>query len=195
MQSDVDLIELNLSCPNLKGKPQIAYDFEMTDRILTDVTKKISKPLGIKLPPYFDPVHWETVAAIIKKYPISFLSCINSVGNTLVIDAETEKPVIKPKGGFGGLGGEYVKPVALANVRAFSQLLGDKMSIIGVGGIMNGTDAFEFLLCGADAVQVGTVFMKEGPECFARINRELEVILKKKGYKSVAEAKGKLKTL
>jgi dihydroorotate dehydrogenase (fumarate) len=69
------------------------------------------------------------------------------------------------------------------------------MSIIGVGGIMNGTDAFEFLLCGADAVQVGTVFMKEGPECFARINRELEVILKKKGYKSVAEAKGTLKTL
>lgn len=195
MASDVDIIELNLSCPNLKGKPQIAYDFDMTDKILADVTKKLKKPLGIKLPPYFDPVHWETVAGIIKKYPVSFLVCVNSVGNALVIDPETESPVIKPKGGFGGLGGEYIKPTALANVRAFSQLLGDKMSIIGVGGISTGMDAFEFLLCGADAVQVGTVFMKEGAGCFERIDRELADILKKKGYKSVAEVKGKLKIL
>jgi dihydroorotate dehydrogenase (fumarate) len=193
--SDVDMIELNLSCPNLKGKPQIAYDFEMTDAILKDVTKGLKKPFGIKLPPYFDPVHWEQAANIFRKYPIGFLVCINSVGNTLIIDPETEKPLIKPKGGFGGLGGNYVKPVALANVRAFSQLLGDKMSIIGVGGIKSGMDAFEFLLCGADAVQVGTVFMKEGPECFGRIDRELQQILQKKGYKDIAAAKGKLKTL
>jgi dihydroorotate dehydrogenase (fumarate) len=117
------------------------------------------------------------------------------VGNTLIIDPETEAPLIKPKGGFGGLGGDYIKPVALANVRAFSQLLGDKMQIIGVGGIKSGTDAFEFLLCGADAVQIGTVFMKEGPGCFERIDRELAEILKKKGYKNVATAKGKLKVL
>lgn len=195
MGSEVDLIELNLSCPNLKGKPQIAYDFEMTDKILADITKGKKKPLGIKLPPYFDPVHWEQMAAVIKKYPIDFLSCINSIGNTLLIDPETEAPLIKPKGGFGGLGGDYIKPVALANVRAFSQLLGDKMSIVGVGGIKSGADAFEFLLAGADAVQVGTVFMKEGPECFARIDRELSEILKRRGYKDIASVKGKLKVL
>lgn len=195
MQSDVDLIELNLSCPNLKGKPQIAYDFEMTDKILKDVFKKTTKPLGIKLPPYFDPVHWEQIGAVLKKYPIAFLACINSIGNALVVDAETEKPAIRPKGGFGGLGGDYIKPTALANVRAFSQMLGDKMAIIGVGGIKSGTDAFEFLLCGADAVQVGTVFMKEGPDCFGRIDKELAAILKNKGYKSIAEAKGKLRSL
>lgn len=195
MASEVDMIELNLSCPNLKGKPQIAYDFEMTDRILTDVTKNITKPLGIKLPPFFDPAHWEQIAAVLDKYPIDFLVCINSIGNALVIDPETEKPVIRPKGGFGGLGGDYVKPTALANVRAFSQLLGSKMQIIGVGGINTGTDAFEFILCGADAVQAGTVFMKEGPACFERIDRELAAVLKKKGYKDVASAKGKLKSL
>lgn len=195
MNSDVDLLELNLSCPNLKGKPQIAYDFDMTDQILKDVTKNMKKPLGLKLPPYFDPVHWEQAAQIIGKYPVNYLSCINSVGNTLIIDGEKEQPLIKPKGGFGGLGGDYVKPVALANVRAFSQLLGDKMSIIGVGGIKTGMDAFEFLLCGADAVQIGTQFMKEGAACFGRIDRELQEILSRKGYASVAEAKGKLKPL
>lgn len=194
-ESDVDIIELNLSCPNLKGKPQIAYDFEMTDQILKDVTKGLKKPFGIKLPPYFDPVHWESAAKIFQKYPIDFLCCINSVGNTLIIDPETEKPLIKPKGGFGGLGGDFIKPVALANVRAFSQLLGDKMAIIGVGGIKSGTDAFEFLLAGADAVQIGTQFMKEGPECFQRINEELGALLARKGYKNIDAAKGKLQVL
>ncbi|MDX5001307.1 dihydroorotate oxidase, partial [Streptococcus suis] len=48
------LIELNLSCPNVPGKPQIAYDFEMTDLILSEIFSYYQKPLGIKLPPYFD---------------------------------------------------------------------------------------------------------------------------------------------
>lgn len=194
-ESDVDLIEVNLSCPNVKGKPQIGYDFEMTDKVLASISNLGAKPFGVKLPPYFDRIHWEQMAAVLKKYPVSFIVCINSVGNTLVIDPETEKPVIRPKGGFGGLGGEYVKPMALANVRAFYELMEGKVSIVGVGGINNGTDAFEFLLAGADAVQVGTVFEKEGPGCFARINRELADILKRKGYKSIADAKGKLKPL
>ena len=195
-ESEVDLIELNFSCPNLKGKPQIGYDFDMTERLLKDLfALGGKKPIGIKLPPYFDPVHWDTAANIFKKFPIAFLTCINSVGNTLIIDAEKEVPLIRPKGGFGGLGGEYIKPVALANVRAFSQLLGDRMQIIGVGGIKTGVDAFEFILCGADAVQIGTQFMQEGPACFARIDRELSEILQRKGYANVASAKGKLKVL
>lgn len=195
-ESEVDLIELNFSCPNLKGKPQIGYDFEMTERLLKDLfALGGKKPMGIKLPPYFDPAHWDSAAAVFKKFPIAFLTCINSVGNTLIVDPETEKPLIRPKGGFGGLGGEYIKPVALANVRAFSQLLGDRMQIIGVGGIKTGMDAFEFILCGADAVQIGTQFMQEGPGCFERIDRELAGILERKGYANIAAAKGKLKPL
>ena len=194
-ESDADLLELNLSCPNLKGKPQIGYDMEMTDAILKQVSALGKKPLGLKLPPYLDPVHWEQIASVLKKYPVAFLSLINSVGNTLIIDPEKQQPLIRPKGGFGGLGGDFIKPVALANVRAFSQLLGDRMSIIGVGGIKSGMDAFEFLLCGADSVQIGTQFEKEGPGVFGRIDAELAEILKRKGYKSVAEAKGRLKVL
>lgn len=56
-------------------------------------------------------------------------------------------------------------------------------------------DAFEFLLAGADAVQIATIFEKEGQGCFARINLELEEILQRKGYNSIEEAKGKLKYL
>ena len=135
------------------------------------------------------------MADLIKKYKISFITCINSVGNTLVIDPESETPVIKPKKWFGGLSGDYIKPIALANVRAFYELLKDKVSIFGVGGIKTGIDVFEFLLAGADAVQIATTFEKEGQSCFVRINSELEEILKRKGYKSIEEVKGKLKYL
>ena len=193
--SDVDLIEVNLSCPNLEGKPQVAYDFEQTEKVLHRISNLGKKPIGLKFPPYYDFVHHKQMADLFEKYKISFITCINSVGNTLIINPETETPIIKPKKGFGGLCGDYIKPIALANVRAFYELLGNKISIFGVGGIKTGTDAFEFLLAGADAVQVASTFEKEGPSCFARIKSELEEILQKKGYNSIEEAKGRLKYL
>ncbi len=193
--SKVDLIEVNLSCPNIEGKPQVAYDFKQTEKVLNKISNLGSKPIGLKLPPYYDLVHHQQIAKIIKKYNISFISCINSVGNTLIIDPKTEAPVIKPKKGLGGLCGTYIKPIALANVRIFYELLEDKVQIFGVGGITSGTDAFEFLLAGANAVQIATTFEKEGPSCFKRINNELNQILNDKGYKSIQEARGKLKYL
>ena len=122
------LTELNLSCPNVPGKPQIAYDFETTDRILAEVFAYFTKPLGIKLPPYFDIVHFDQAAAIFNKYPLKFVNCVNSIGNGLYI--EDESVVIRPKNGFGGIGGEYIKPTALANVHAFYQRLNPQIQII-----------------------------------------------------------------
>lgn len=193
--SDVNLIEINLSCPNIEGKPQIAYDFNATDELLDRISNLGYKPLGLKLPPYYDLAHYKKMADIIKRHNISFITCINSVGNTLVIDPETETPVIKPKTGLGGLSGEYIKPIALANVKIFHELLKGRVSIFGAGGIKSGDDAFEFLLAGADAVQVGTTFEKEGIQCFRRINQEFEFLMKRKGYKSIQEGKGNLKYL
>jgi len=194
-KSDVDLIEVNLSCPNVEGKPQVAYDFEQTEKVLSAVSESGAKPVGVKLPPYFDYVHQHHMAELLAKYHIAFVTCINSVGNVLVIDPEKETPLLKPKKGFGGLSGSCIKPIALANVRAFYDLLGDTISIFGVGGIQSGADAFEFLLAGADVVQIGTTFEKEGPACFGRIEKELIDILTAKGYHSIDDAKGKLKFL
>ncbi|MCB6442808.1 dihydroorotate oxidase, partial [Streptococcus salivarius] len=74
------ITELNLSCPNVPGKPQIAYDFETTEKILSEVFVYFKKPLGIKLPPYFDIVHFDQAAAIFNKYPLKFVNCVNSIG-------------------------------------------------------------------------------------------------------------------
>lgn len=184
------LVELNLSCPNVPGKPQIAYDFETTEDILTEVFAYYTKPLGVKLPPYFDIVHFDQAAAIFNKFPLTFINSVNSIGNGLVIDDESV--VIKPKNGFGGIGGDYIKPTALANVHAFYQRLKPEIQIIGTGGVKNGRDAFEHILCGASMVQIGTALQQEGPVIFERITKELQEIMVEKGYENIEDFRGKL---
>jgi dihydroorotate dehydrogenase (fumarate) len=190
-----DLIEVNLSCPNIPGKPQIGYDPEASERLLKRVRSVITVPMGVKLPPYFDPAHHEVMGKVIGRCGVDFLNMINSVGNGLVVDPEREEVVIKPKGGFGGLGGTIIKAVALANVRAFYKIFQGKIPIIGTGGVMNGVDAFEHFLCGASAVQVGTILVEEGLGAFGQLETELAAQLKKKGYGSVADCRGKVKEL
>jgi dihydroorotate dehydrogenase (fumarate) len=190
-----DLIEVNLSCPNIPGKPQIGYDAEASERLIKRVRPLITVPMGVKLPPYFDPAHHQLMGEVLGRCGVDFLNLINSVGNALVVNPDDEAVVIKPKGGFGGLGGAFIKPVALANVRAFYKYFKEKMPIIGTGGVVSGVDAFEHVLCGASAVQVGTALVEEGVHIFARLEKELAVCLEQKGYKSVQECRGRLKEL
>mmetsp|Transcript_19617 Transcript_19617/g.21305 ORF Transcript_19617/g.21305 Transcript_19617/m.21305 type:complete len:389 (-) Transcript_19617:1713-2879(-) len=197
----ISAIELNLACPNVPNKPMIAYDFEQLETILKRVTslpdfKKY--PLGIKLAPYFDIPHFEIIASIISKYPIRYIVCVNTIGNGLIVDADNECEGMAAKSGLGGLGGGFIKHTALANVRMFYKLLNEKynradIDIVGVGGVNSGKDAFELILCGAKAVQVGTCHWTEGTPCFERISKELEEIMNKKGYKTIEEFRGKLK--
>jgi dihydroorotate dehydrogenase (fumarate) len=187
--------EINLSCPNLPGKPQLAYDFAATSETLEQIVRVYHGPFGVKLPPYFDPVHFALMAALLNRVEtLRFVTCINSVGNGLLVDLDSESTVIKPKGGLGGLGGDYVLPTALANVREFSRLMPERQ-VIGCGGIKSGREAFMHILCGATAVQIGTCLYQEGAGAFARINRELAQIMDDKGYACLADFRGKLKTL
>ena len=187
------ITELNLSCPNVPGKPQIAYDFETTERILGEAFGYFDKPLGIKLPPYFDIVHFDQAAEVFNRHPLKFVNCVNSIGNGMYI--EDESVVIRPKNGFGGIGGEYIKPTALANVHAFYQRLNPSIQIIGTGGVYSGRDAFEHILCGASMVQIGTALHQQGVEVFERVSLGLKAIMAKKGYEKLEDFKGKLKYL
>ena len=187
------ITELNLSCPNVPGKPQIAYDFETTERILGEAFGYFDKPLGIKLPPYFDIVHFDQAAEVFNRHPLKFVNCVNSIGNGMYI--EDESVVIRPKNGFGGIGGEYIKPTALANVHAFYQRLNPSIQIIGTGGVYTGRDAFEHILCGASMVQIGTALHQQGIEVFERVSLGLKAIMVQKGYETIEDFKGKLKCL
>lgn len=181
-------IEINLSCPNVVGKPQPAYDFERLDHYLKVLTSDLDKPWGLKMPPYFDTTHFEAVATILKTHNPHYIACINSVPLGLVIDGDTETYAIKPNQGRGGLGGQVIKPIALSNVQTFRVLMGPELTIVGCGGIASGMDAYEHFLAGATMVQIGTTLMRDGvDEGSARIAKELEDILHAKGIKSLGD--------
>lgn len=185
------LIELNLSCPNVVGKPQIGYDFEQMEKYIKTASELFkAKSFGVKLPAYFDFAHFDTVAAILNRYPIAFVNVINSLGNALMV--YEQQTVIYPKQGHGGLGGAAIKPIALSNVHAFHLRLNDDIEIIGTGGITNGRDVFEHILCGASMVQLGTVLAQKGIGIFTKIEEELKAEMAKYGYETIADFKGKL---
>jgi len=191
------IIEINLSCPNIINKKIVGYDHDMFNKYLTIIDKYNTTNLvmGIKLPPYYELWEFDEIASIIGKYnSIKFITCINSLVNGLVVDYDTETTVIYPKDGLGGIGGGCVKPIALSNVNNFYKRLGNKIDIIGCGGVINGSDVFEHILCGATAVQVGTKLMIEGPDVFNRLNYELIEIMNNKGYTNLDDFKGRLKT-
>jgi dihydroorotate dehydrogenase (fumarate) len=197
-QDLADLLEIDISCPNLEGKAILGYSPEKLELFLNKIkiSSKAKIKLGLKMPPYLDMNLLRSIAEVISKFEfITFLTCINTLGNVLIIDPEKQSTIIKPNNGRGGLGGKYLKPIALGNVRSFFEFFRNKMDIIGVGGISSGSDAFEFLLAGACAVQIGSAFAQNGISIFEKINTELVEILERKGYKSIDEAKGKLKFL
>ena len=194
-------VEINLSCPNIVGKGQLAYNFEELEMYLNDIFKKlknITLNVGIKLPPYFEIAHFKIVGTLLTKYPIDYITCINSIGNGLIINHLTESVNIKPNKGCGGIGGSFIKPSGLSNVWNFYNIfkeLNSNIKIVGCGGVLTGCDAFEYILCGASHVQVGTQFYKDGINCFETINFQLDNLMKYKDYKNYDDFRGKLKLL
>lgn len=195
-----DFIELNVSCPNLIGHRIVGYDIDAMRQYLNLLSVNISVlknkgvkiGCGVKLPPYFEDFYFEQVASLINEFDeIDYIVTINGVPNCLVIDTLTEQPSIKPKEGFGGVGGTMTKPIGLANVSKFRKYLDPRIKIIGCGGISTGEDVFQYILCGAHAVEVATQFLLEGEECFKRLIGELKDILKEKGYASIRDFRGK----
>lgn len=196
----ISAVELNLACPNIKDKPVVAYDFAQMADVLDQVLaqpefKSTGLPLGVKLAPYLDITQFGRCADIInaRSDRIKFVVTMNTIGNALAIDTETEMAMIAPREGLGGLGGGPVRNVALANVKLLRQKLVKEVDIIGVGGVSTGEHAFQLILCGASAVQSATTHWMEGAGCFDRIAKELETLMSKKGYSSIKDFQGSLK--
>lgn len=194
----ISAIELNISCPNICNTDTIlAYHFEELDKCLQFLKPSLDNrgdtAIGIKLPPYWEPQQFKQIAELIIKYNYNFVTLVNSIPNCLVIDTQTEAPVITPKNGLGGLGGKFIKPIVLSNIYQLRQLLPSTIQIIGCGGIVTGEDVFHHLLAGASMVQIGTTLMQEGYSTFERIENELLFIMEQKKYKSIDEIIGKIR--
>jgi len=188
-----DILEVNLSCPNLPNFRPPAYVPEFAENILNGIRKSVEIPISVKLPPYLDENLQIEMARVIKRSKADCLTCLNSAGNALLLDANKEKMCIKPK--WGGLTGSYIKPLALGNIKRYYNFFNGKLPIIGVGGVWSGKDIFEHLLAGASAVQVGSAYLREGTAVFQRLKEELIEIMKSKGYSNINEITGKLQEI
>ncbi len=148
--TDVDMIELNISCPNVKnGGMAFGVEPDGVEHIVKSVRKVCKKPLIVKLTPNVSDIAKNALAA--ERAGADALSLINTVA-AMAVDFGRKRPVLDAV--TGGLSGPAVKPIALRMV--YSCYKAVKIPIIGMGGIMTGKDAGEFILCGATAVQVGT---------------------------------------
>ena len=149
-QDGIDGYEINVSCPNVKeGGLNFGTNKEMTREITTRLRPLTGKPLMIKLTP--NVTHISEFARAVEDAGSDAVSVINTLIG-LAVDIYARKPRLSTV--TGGLSGPAIKPVALAKVYEVSKAV--KIPIIGIGGIMTGEDAVEFLLAGATAVQIGT---------------------------------------
>jgi len=181
------IIEVNMSCPNVSSSYNINNYESYLDKIYQ---LKKDKIVGLKLAPIFDLKEYHIMSNMILKYDINFITCSNSIPNCLIVDFINEKTVIKPNNGLGGMS---LKAISLSNVYNFHKILKDKVDIIGAGGITCGKDVFEYILCGAKCVQIGSTLLRDGTKCFERIENELHDIMKMKNYNKISDFYGKIK--
>lgn len=168
--------ELNLSCPNIPGKGQIGYDFKESyillkyvfDNINSNLIKEHKINIGVKLPPYFDTIHFEKMAQVLNCFPLSHITCINSLGNGFVF-TENMTQSVAGNNGYGGIGGSVIKPFAISNVRKFIELINNNIEIYGCGGITCGRDILEYKECGVNVVQIGTELYRYGVNIFNKL--------------------------
>lgn len=153
-----DAVELNLSCPNVTTKEPIAYDMQALDELLKCLLASITLPIGLKLPPFLTRGQIKEVAGVIASCPINHLVLINTY--PLSTEYINHRQVIAPNNGIGGLGGRYLKPIALAHIVLFKEAL-PAVPIIGVGGIADREDVRDFIQAGAVAIQAGSLLQKD----------------------------------
>jgi dihydroorotate dehydrogenase (NAD+) catalytic subunit len=149
-EEGVDGYEINVSCPNVReGGLSFGTSCPMTAEITRKLRRLTKKPLVIKLTP--NVTHISEFARAVEGEGADAVSVINTLIG-MAVDVRTRKPVLSTV--TGGLSGPAIKPVALAKV--YEVVRSVKIPVIGIGGICSTTDALEFLITGATAVQVGT---------------------------------------
>jgi len=181
--SGVDIIELNISCPNVKSG---GMAFGIKSKTAYDIVKKCKniseKPMMVKLSPNAENIG--EMARACEEAGADALSLINTL-NGMAIDINKRKPVFKNK--YAGVSGPAIKPIALRMVHEAAQNV--DIPICGVGGIASGRDAVEFIMAGASLIQVGTANFIKPDICIDIIN-EIEVFLLKENIKDIKEIIG-----
>lgn len=183
--TEIDMFELNVSCPNVKqGGVTFGTDPNSMAAIVAGAKARAKKPLIVKLTPNVTNI--ALMAKTAEDAGADAVSLVNTF-TAMAINAKTRRPVLANV--TGGLSGPAIKPIALRMVHEVYKAI--SIPIIGMGGIMTGEDAAEFLLAGASALMVGTATVAE-PDAMIRILGELNKFLDENGAATARELTGAL---
>ena len=181
----IPAIELNISCPNVKqGGMAFGTSCASAAKVVEAVRKAYRKTLIVKLSPNVTDI--AEIARAVEGAGADAVSLINTLLG-MAINARTRRPVLSTV--TGGLSGPAVKPVALRMVWQVARAV--RVPVVGLGGIMTATDAVEFLLAGATAVQIGTANFID-PTVTLKVIDGIEAYLQENGFASVRDVVGAL---
>ena len=181
----IPAIELNISCPNVKqGGMAFGVTAKGAAEVVSAVRKVYDKTLIVKLSPNVTDI--TEIARAAEAAGAGSVSLINTLLG-MAIDAERRRPVLSTV--TGGMSGPAVKPIALRMVWQVAKAV--NIPVVGLGGISNGTDAIEFMLAGASAIEVGTANFID-PSVTGKIVDEINAYLDRHGYASVRDIIGAL---
>ena len=180
---DVDVIELNISCPNVKaGGMAFGIKNEVARDVVREVRKVVDLPLVIKLSPNAEDI--VTMAKVCEEEGADGVSLVNTF-KAMAIDINKRKPVFDNV--YAGLSGPAIKPIALRMVNEVAKNV--NIPVWGMGGITNATDAIEFIMAGSSCIQVGTANFVN-PKIGLEIIDGIEKFMKKEGIKTLDEIRG-----
>lgn len=180
---NIPAIELNVSCPNVKqGGMAFGVTCAGIEQVVTAVRKVYDKHLMVKLSPNVTNIAELAMSA--ESSGADSVSLINTMLG-MAIDAETRRPKLSTI--TGGLSGACVKPVALRMVWQVSKAV--KIPVIGLGGISSATDAIEFMLAGASAIEIGTANFID-PAITVKVAQGIAEYCERHGFKNVSDLTG-----
>jgi len=187
LEAAPDLIEVNISCPNVHA--EFGTPFSADPAAAADVTAAVQAavegraPVLVKLSP--NVADLASIARAVAAAGADGISAINTLTG-MVIDVDARRPILANR--TGGLSGPAIRPLAIRCVYEIYRAV--DLPLVGMGGVRSGRDAVEMIMAGATAVGVGSAVYEEGPEAFGRIRTEMAALMAELGYERLADMRG-----
>lgn len=173
-------LEINLSCPNIPGRPPPAYSGAELSRYLEVLSEDPTIPIGVKTPPFTHDGQFREFVGAVAKYPgrLAFVTATNTLGSCLVLGGDGLQNALPSEGGLGGMAGPALHPLALGNVRCLRRELDaaglEDVDIIGVGGVSDADGYRRMRAAGAKYVALASGLGRHGAGVFEQIEKGLD---------------------
>ena len=182
-KADIDILELNISCPNVKsGGMAFGLKAEVAQEVVSAVRNVCSKPLMVKLSPNAENI--VEMALACESAGADALSLVNTF-QAMAIDVHQRKPVFNNV--YAGLSGAAIRPIALRMVHSVCKNV--HVPVVGMGGIYTAEDILSFIMAGATAVQIGTINFTN-PLAGKELVTALEALCQREGIQDINEIRG-----